>query len=71
MLPRRGERCSELGNETVELKIEETGVRPSMKRNSKRHHEELVAPTPCAEELDAVVKRFGRWNAAINSSEKE
>ena len=42
-----------------------------MKRNSKTHNEELVAPTPCAEESDAVVEWFGRWNAATNSSEKK
>ena len=42
-----------------------------MKKNSKTHHEELATPTPCAEESDAVVEWFGRWNAAINSSEKK
>ena len=46
----RGERCSELGNETVEMKVKETDVRSNMKRNSKTRHDELVTPTPCAEE---------------------
>ena len=58
-------------NETVEVKVEETYVRPNMKRNSETHHEELVTPTPRAEESDAVVEWFGRWNAATNSSEKK
>ena len=58
-------------NEIVKRKVEETDVRPNRKKNSKTHHEELIAPTPCAEESDAVVERFGRWNAATNSSEKK
>ena len=53
-----------MGNETVEMKVEETDLRPNMKRNSKTHHEELVTPTPCAEKSDAVVEWFRRWNAA-------
>ena len=60
-----------MGNVTVEIKVEETDVRPNMKRNSKTHHEELVTPIPCAEESDAVVEWFGRWNTAINSSENK
>ena len=55
------------------MKVEEIDVRPrtEAKRNSKTHHEELVTPTPCAEESDAVVEWFGRWNAATNGSEKK
>ena len=54
------------------MKVEETEVRPiNMKSKSKTHHEELVTPTPCAEESDAVVEWFGRWNAATNGSEKK
>jgi hypothetical protein len=49
-----------LGNETVEMKVEAIDVRPNMKRNSKTHHEELVTPTPCVEESDAVIEWFGR-----------
>ena len=55
----------------MEIKVEEMDVRPNVKRNSKAHHEELVTPTPCAEESGAVVEWFGRWNAATNSSEKK
>jgi len=43
---------------------------PELKWDSKTHHEELVTPTPCAEESDAVVEWLGRWNAATDSSEK-
>ena len=60
-----------MGNEIVEMEVEEPDVRPNMNRNSQTHHEELVTSTSRAEESDAVVEWFGRWNTAINSSENK